>query len=159
MGSTKGVDSGRRPLSRLDRERIIAEALIDVASELRLTDVAELITLIRNDQDANLADLVNSSTELFFKGGTLRYALSAHYVAPWDATPVVSLDMEFRHERVSAFFRLTIGEKRAKIEVTDILFDEDGLDERAKVERLTAAFASARVRGAASRPGKGELAG
>jgi len=144
MGSTKGIVAPSGP-PRLDRERVIADALIDVASELRLTDVVELINLIRNDEAANLADLVNSSTELFYKSGTLRYALSASFRAPWDATPEVALDMEFRHAMVSAFFRLTIGRRRAGVELVDVLFDEDGLDEGAKVERLTAAFASARV--------------
>ncbi len=133
------------PRARLDRKRVIADALADVASELRLTDVAELIALIRNDEAANLADLVNSSTELFYKKGTLRYALSASFEAPWDATPEVALDMEFRHAKVSAFFRLTIGRRRAGVEVFDVLFDEEGLDERAKLGRLADAFASARV--------------
>ena len=137
MGATKSLDG---PTRRPDRERIIADALIDVASELRLTDVAELINLIRNDQEANLADLVNSSTELFYRSGALRYALSASFKAPWDATPEVALDMEFRHDRVSAFFRLTIGQKRAGVEITDILFDEQGLDEPGKSERLCAAL-------------------
>ncbi len=145
MGSTKSVAVLPRARRRLDRERIIADALIDVASELRLTDVAELINLIRNDQEANIADLVNSSTELFYRSGALRYALSASFNAPWDATPEVALDMEFHHGMVSAFFRLTIGQKRAGIEIADILFDEQGLDERAEAERLVAAFASARV--------------
>ncbi len=130
----------------LERERIIADALVDVASELRLTDAAELILMIRNDHAANIADLVNSSTELFYKTGTLRYALSASFKAPWDATPVVAIDMEFRHALVSAFFRLTIGQRRAGVEIIDILFDERGLDDRAKAERLLAAFKSARVR-------------
>ena len=143
MGSTKGIVVS--PPAPLDRERVIAAALVDVASELRLTDVAELINLIRNDEAANLADLVNSSTELFYKSGTLRYALTASFKAPWDATPEVALDMEFRHASVSAFFRLTIGRRRAGVEIIDVLFDEDGLDERAKVERLSAALASARV--------------
>jgi len=143
MGSTKGIAVASP--APLDRERVIAAALIDVASELRLTDVAELINLIRNDETANLADLVNSSTELFYKSGTLRYALTASFKAPWDATPEVALDMEFRHAKVCAFFRLTIGRRRAGVEIVDVLFDEEGLDESAKVERLTAAFASARV--------------
>lgn len=145
MGSTKGIAGVPRARLGLDQERIIANALIDVASELRLTDVTELINLIRNDQEANLADLVNSSTELFYKSGTLRYALSASFRAPWDATPEVALDMEFRHAMVSVFFRLTIGKRRAGVEIIDVLFDEEGLDERAKVERLKAALASARV--------------
>ncbi len=153
MGSSKaeGAAPGRRPRRPLERERIIADALVDVASELRLTDASELVAMIRNDHAANIADLVNSSTELFFKSGTLRYALSASFHAPWDATPVVALDMEFRHAMVSAFFRLTIGQRRAGVEIIDILFDEQGLDDRTKAERLIAAFDGARVRPAWNR--------
>ena len=147
MGSRKALTADRRarPRLALEREQIIAAALVDVASELRLTDAAELILMIRNDHAANIADLVNSSTELFFKNGTLRYALSASFKAPWDATPVVSIDMEFRHAMVSAFFRLTIGRRLAGVEIIDILFDERGLDDKAKAERLLAAFKSART--------------
>ena len=155
MDSAQAVNAAARPRSpHVDEpERIIADALIDVASELRLIDAAELMAMVHNDDAANIADLVNSSTELFFKSGTLRYALSASYRAPWDGTPVVALDMEFRHARVSAFFRLTIGQRRAGIEILDVLFDEPGLDDPAKAERLTAAFASARaLRG----PGAGQ---
>jgi hypothetical protein len=153
MGPKKGVDVGPPRDRPEDREKIIAEALIDVASELRLTDVAELIHLIRNEEDANLADLVSSSTELFYRNGALRYALSASFNAPWNATPEVALDMEFRYECVTAFFRLTIGEKRARVEILDVLFDEDGLDEGAQVERLAAALAGARTSAASPRPG------
>ncbi len=148
MGLQKPIGQlRRRPGGPFSRERIIAGALVDVASELRLTDAAELVALIRNDQAANIADLINSSTELFFKSGTLRYALSASVTAPWDGPPVVALDLEFRHERVSAFFRLTIEQRHAGVEITDILFDEKGLDERAKAERLMAALEAARLPG------------
>ena len=148
MGPPKTMRAAPRTRERhaLESERIIADALVDVASELRLTDAAELILMIQNDHAANIADLVNSSTELFYKSGTLRYALSASFKAPWDATPVVALDMEFRHAMVSAFFRLTIGQRRAGVEIIDILFDEQGLDQTAKAERLLAAFESAKVR-------------
>ncbi len=150
MGSNEAMNRAAAPHPRarriVEREQIIADALVDVASELRLTDAAELILMIRNDHAANIADLVNSSTELFFKRGTLRYALSASFSAPWEATPVVEIDMEFRHAAVCAFFRLTIGQRRAGVEIIDILFDEQGLDDWTKSERLSAAFASARLR-------------
>jgi hypothetical protein len=103
MGPTKAMNSAERRARQrppLGREQIIADALVDFASELRLTDAAELMSMIRNDHAANIADLVNSSTELFFKSGTLRYALSASFKAPWDATPTVGIDMEFRHAAV-----------------------------------------------------------
>ena len=148
MGPTKALNALEKcpRLSRpTGREQIIADALVDVASELRLTDAAELMAMIRNDQAANIADLVNSSTELFFKSGTLRYALSAHFKAPWDATPTVEIDMEFRHAAVCAFFRLKIGQRRAGVEIIDVLFAEQGLDDFTKVERLSAAHKSARL--------------
>jgi hypothetical protein len=148
MGPTKTLNApGRSPPQRrpLEREQIIADALVDFASELRLTDAGELMSMIRNDHAANLADLVNSSTELFFKSGTLRYALSASLKAPWDATPTVEIDLEFRHAAVCAFFRLTIGHRRAGVEILDILFEEQGLDDLTKAARLSDAFESARL--------------
>ena len=65
MGSAKALSAaeyGARPRRPPARERIIADALVDVASELRLTDAAELMLMIHNDHAANIADLVNSST-------------------------------------------------------------------------------------------------
>ena len=148
MGHAKTMNAPRhsRRLRRpLERERIIADALVDFASELRLTDAAELMSMIQNDHAANLADLVNSSTELFFKSSTLRYALSASFNAPWDATPTVEIDMEFRHAAVCAFFRLKIGQRRAGVEIHEILFEEQGLDDLAQVERLSHALDAARA--------------
>jgi hypothetical protein len=52
----------------------------------------------------------------------------------------------FRPAPVCAFFRLKIGQRRAGVEIIDILFDEQGLDELAKAERLSAALDSARLR-------------
>jgi hypothetical protein len=46
---------------------------------------------------------------------------------------------------VSAFFRLTIGQRQAGIEIVDVLFDEKGLTHRAKAERLMAALQGARL--------------
>jgi hypothetical protein len=148
MGPTKTLNASKRSHrhGRLpEREQIIADALVGFASELRLTDATELMSMIQNDHAANLADLVNSSTELFFKSGTLRYALSASFKAPWDATPTVEIDMEFRHAAVCAFFRLTIGQRRAGVEIRDILFEESGLGYFAKAERLSYALETARL--------------
>jgi hypothetical protein len=148
MGPAKTMNAPGRPARQrraLEREQIIANALVGFASELRLTDATELMSMIQNDHAANLADLVNSSSELFFKTGTLRYALSASFTAPWDATPTVEIDMEFRHAAVCAFFRLKIGQRRAGVEIQDILFDELGLDDFTKAERLSNALETARV--------------
>ncbi len=131
---------------RFAHEEMIANAMVDVATELRLADPSELILMIRGEQAANIADLVNSSSELFFKSGTLRYALSAGCDVRWDSTPIIRLDMEFRHAAVCAFFRLMIGRKRAAVDILEVLFDDDNLDGAAKDERLSAAIAGARLR-------------
>jgi hypothetical protein len=108
-----------------EHERVLADAIVDVATELRLADPTEFILLVRGEQEANLSDLVNSSSELFFKKGALRYALSADCALGWGSTPSVSLDMEFRHDSVTAFFRLIIGAQRAAVEVQEVFTEGD----------------------------------
>jgi hypothetical protein len=136
----------RAETRRLVHEQIIADAMVDVATELRLADPSELILMIRGEQAANIADLINSSSELFFKSGTLRYALSAGCDVQWDSTPIIRLDMEFRHAAVCAFFHLMIGRRRAAVDVVEVLFDDDDLDGEAMDQRLSAAIAGARLR-------------
>lgn len=128
------------------RERIMADAIVDVATELRLADPIEFMAMIRGEQAANIADLVNSSSELFFKSGALRYALAAGCEIGWETTPKVRLDMEFRHAAVTVFFRLTIGRARAGVEVIDVFFDDGSEPEgREANDRLTRAVADARL--------------
>jgi hypothetical protein len=126
-------------------EKIIAESIVDVATELRLADVCDLMLFIRNDQTANIEDIVNSSTELYFKNGTLKYALAAGCSVRWDSSPTILLDMEFRHAAVSVFFRLVLSQSRAAVEVIDVLFDEADLDQDLKAQRLMNAVADARL--------------
>src|ERR1700683_1375319 len=126
-------------------EKIIAEAIVDVATELRLADVSDLMLFIRCDQTANIEDLVNSSTELYFKNGTLKYALVAGCSVRWDSSPTILLDMEFRHAAVSVFFRLVLSQSRAAVEIIDIFFDEKGLDPQGKTQRLIEAVANAKL--------------
>jgi hypothetical protein len=128
-------------------ERIIAEGIVDVATELRLADVSDLMLFIRNDQTANIEDLVNSSTELYFKNGTLKYALVAGCSVRWDAAPTILLDMEFRHAAVSVFFRLVLSQSRAAVEIIDVFFDEKGLDQEVRTQRLIDSIADAKLPG------------
>ena len=131
-------------------EKVVADGIVDVATELRLADASELMLMIRNNQEANIADLVNSSTELYFKPGALKYALSAGCSVGWDSSPTIALDMEFRNAPVCVFFRLLLGRSLAGVEVMDVIFDEKGLDQTEKAQRLAAAIADARLPGRAS---------
>jgi hypothetical protein len=127
-------------------ERALADAMVDVATELRLADLTELFLMIHGDQAANIADLVNSSSELFFKSGALKYALAAGCELRWESAPTVRLDMEFRHETVTVFFRLTIGRAHAGVEILDVLFEGgEELGTIGEQERLLAAISDARI--------------
>lgn len=128
-----------------EHERVLADAIVGVASELRLSDPTEFIMLVRGEQAANISDLVNSSSELFFKQGALRYGLSADCALGWGSSPSVSLDMEFSHNRVTAFFRLILGAQRAAIEIVDV-FCDDGEDTGPRTaDRLRDAIAAAKL--------------
>ena len=126
-------------------EKIIAESIVDVATELRLAEVSDLMLFIRCEQSANIEDLVNSSTELYFKNGTLKYALVAACNVRWDASPTILLDMEFRHAGVSVFFRLVLSQSRAAVQIIDIFFDEESLDQGVRTQKLIDAMADARL--------------
>lgn len=53
------------------REKILADAISPVATELRLLDASDLISLLRFEYYGNLSDLVASAAELFFHPGTV----------------------------------------------------------------------------------------
>ena len=59
------------------REKAIAEGVKDVAAELRLIDIVNLVVYIQLEKHGNLDDLVASSVELYFKPDTLRYGWRA----------------------------------------------------------------------------------
>ena len=130
---------------RLQFESLLAEALVDVATEIRLTDPCELVGLIRGERTANLADLVTSSTELYFKSGTVRYGWFAVCRVNWNEAPEFGLSMEFRHRGISAFFQLLIGRKKAAVALVDVQFGDENLEESERRERLANAITDAKL--------------
>jgi hypothetical protein len=137
-------------------EQTLAEALADVATELRLVNVIDLIGYVHGQRFANLEDIVHSSSELYFKQGALRYAHAAEADVKWDSPPTVSLNMEFRWRGATAFFRLKLGASSAAIDIQHLGLDTPG-DEEDTQRRFAAAIADARLfPPSASLPGLGE---
>ena len=127
------------------RARTVAEAVRDVAAELRLTDVADLVAFIRFERFGDIQDIVESSVELFFKHGTLTYGMAADYELGWDGQPIIKLDLEFRHHDVSALFSLCLEDAHASIDVKSLAFQDERLGAEAEIEALAAALADARL--------------
>ena len=69
--------------------------------------------------------------------------VAAELHARWDALPIVTLGLEFRHPVVTVFFNLTLSEAGRSVEVLGIAFDAPTLSPH---EALSHAFAEARLR-------------
>jgi hypothetical protein len=131
------------PVSRAC-EKALAEALADVATELRLVNVIDLIGYVHGRRDANIEDIVHSSSELYFKQGALRYAHAAEADVQWNAPPSVSLDLEFRWRGATALFRLQLGASIASIDIHHLGLDTPVADGET-AGRFAAAIADARL--------------
>jgi len=87
-----------------EREKILAEAISPVATELRLLDAGDLISLVRLECYGSLADLVSSAAELYFHPGTVNFGAGA--------------------KGVSVYARLMLADQQAGIEIDHIAFQE-----------------------------------
>ena len=128
-----------------ERERALALGITQVASELRLVDAIDYIAFIRTEQFGNLKALVNSSTELYFKPGTICFGLSGDVILKWGGVPSVMLDMEFHHNQVNVYFRLLLEALQAGVEITYISFECASDDPEENTRRLISAIADARI--------------
>jgi hypothetical protein len=95
-----------------EREKIVAEAICPVATELRLLDAADLVSLLRFECYGNLADLVSSAAELYFLPGTVNFGAGGDYRLDWDTEPEVTLDMEIRPQGVTVYAKLLLQRTR-----------------------------------------------
>ena len=129
----------------LEREKALADGLRDVASELRLIDAADLIAFIRTEQFANIANLVSSSAELYYKPDTLSFGSSGDIDVKWGGQPTIALDMEFHHMQVSVYFRLLLEALQAGIEINYINFEAGSADPDQNTRALIAAITNARL--------------
>lgn len=121
---------------------VIEQNIGAFVDELRAIDLVDLVSFIRLESFATIEDLVNSSTELFFKPDMLVFSWAAAVDLRWDALPVVTLGLEFRHPTVSVFFNLTMRDASEQVEVLGLSFEEPP---RAPREALVRALADARL--------------
>jgi hypothetical protein len=128
-----------------EREKALADGLMDVACELRMVEPADFITFIKTEQFGNLRTLVNSSTEMFFKPGTICFGLSGEIDLGWGRSPCISLDMEFHHMGVSAYFRLVLWSIQAGVEINYVSFKNSSPEPDENTLRLVNAIADARL--------------
>jgi hypothetical protein len=134
---------------RDDHDEVPASALAiafePVAAELRLVDPADYIAYIHQEKFANIHDIVSSSVELFFQPGTLTFGWGAEYELDWNSTPVVKLDMEFRHRSVWLVFKLVLGAQQTNVMVDYLSLSKPTVGTRQCFAPLMEAIADARL--------------
>lgn len=123
----------------------LAAALQSVAAELRLVDAADYIAYIHQEKFANIHDIVSSSVELFFRRGTLTFGWSAQYELDWNSTPVIKLDMEFRHLSVWLVFKLILAAHQNSVAIDRLSLGETGVDPKQRNMQLMNAISAARL--------------
>jgi hypothetical protein len=127
-----------------DREAALALAMKDIAAELRLVDPADYVGYVRMEQYSNLEDIINSSSELLFKPGSLTFGWGADARLSWGDEPRIFLDMEFRYDSVTVFFSLGLGKDREFIAIRMITFANPDEDPAVNTGRLGCALSAAR---------------
>ena len=130
----------------LEREKIVAQAICPVASELRLLDAADLISLLRFERHGNLSELVASAAELYFLPGTVNFGSGGDYRLDWGTLPEVILDLEIRPAGVTIYAQLALGSDQAGLEINHIAFQEPSLDPQENTRFLARSLDEARYK-------------
>ncbi|KQY26287.1 hypothetical protein [Rhizobium sp. Root482] len=110
------------------REKIVADAIRPVATELRLIDAADFIALLRFESHGSLSDLVSSAAELYFLPGTVNFGIGGNYSLDWDTQPEVVLDLELKPDGVTVYAQLALGKDQAGLEINHIAFQRPSAD-------------------------------
>ncbi|MBI1619760.1 hypothetical protein [Aquamicrobium zhengzhouense] len=135
-----------RQLHSSAREIIVADAIADVVSELRMVDVGDYIAYIRLERFASVADLVDAAAELYFQPGTLKLGHGGDAIVTWENAPRIILDLELRPQGVTIYFALTLTDELASIEVHYVWFDNPSDDPEENNQFLKDALEGARMR-------------
>ena len=128
-----------------ERERILADAVKEVAAELRLVDVADYVAFLRLDRLGNIADIVESSSQLYLVPGALRFGNGGDAHLIWGGVPTIELDLEFRAGGVEIYFKLRLEAVSATVEITYSAFEDPDARPEVNTERLRQAVARARL--------------
>lgn len=109
----------KRSISNIEEaERLICMNIKSFIADLCLTDKSFLIEHIINANHNVINDIVKSSSEMFFKPGTLCYDYNARISERYNAVPSICIDMRFAHKLVMVNFFLHIEDDFAGVSLT-----------------------------------------
>jgi hypothetical protein len=128
------------------REKLIASAIKEVVSELRMVDVCDYVAFIRMERFANISDLVDSAAERFFIPGTLKLGHGGEAHLGWTGEPRIVLDLELRPRGATVYFTLAMMADSAAIDVNYVAFEDSSATPAENTALLETALEGARIR-------------
>jgi hypothetical protein len=135
----------RQPYSS-SREIIVANAIQQVVSELRLIDVADYIAFIRLEHFGSIADIVDTAAERYFLPGALRLGHGGEAHVCWKGDPRIVLDLELRPRGATVYFQLGLMADHASVDVNYVSFEAPSDDPEENTAFLEKALAESRIR-------------
>jgi hypothetical protein len=137
----------RRDFNSLTKkcEEVLGGHVVELLSEFRSYEVADLIALIKLDRIVSLRSLVESDCEVLFKPRTMAMGEHAEVVVRWDVPPKIRLGMVFRNRGVELYYRLTLEAFEAAVEIDFLRFLDPNPQLGSRINRLDAALSDARI--------------
>ncbi|MGO4707432.1 hypothetical protein AB4072_16845 [Microvirga sp. 2MCAF38] len=126
-------------------EKILSNNLKDVLAELYLIDCGIFLSYVTGEKHGTIEDILNSSTELFFKEGTICYSHTAETIFDWANSPAIVLDMEFVHPSVTVFFKVILNNFRNNVSIQRILLNDPSGDAALDLKMFARALSDARI--------------
>jgi hypothetical protein len=126
-------------------EKVLAHAMVDLAGELRLIDSIDVLCEQANGRTGNIADMVESAAELFFRHGTI---VSGHQENTASGSPragPVNFNLVFRSTGVEARFNLCLAEGHTEISLFGLHCQPPAHGQGTKLSRLRHALNTARL--------------
>ncbi|KAB2873635.1 MAG: hypothetical protein F9K43_05675 [Bauldia sp.] len=133
------------PEEILPYEKVLAEGLRGFLHEFAMVDAGVIVSYICRGQHANLSDIIGSSTECTVRPGCLAYGNHAQVDFDWGRAPSVSIAIELRDQRLTAFFRVVFGGNFVGVDIHGIHFAELDGDAETNLRRFAETVADLRL--------------
>lgn len=128
------------------REIIVAKAIEEVATELRMIDVVDYVAYMRLEHFSTIADIVETAAELYFMPGTLSFGHGGEARMGWSGEPEIMLDMELKPKGATVYFALTLTDLSAAVTVNYVAFENSSDDPEENTRFLETALGEAKLR-------------
>lgn len=119
-----------------EREKLIAECLPELISELRLVDVEYLVAFVTLHMLNNIADLVNSASERYFAPGFITMGQGCEVELDWDSAPIITLDLIMQLGWGKAYFSVIMRADCADVRLNYFSADHPAVDARTNTNLL-----------------------